>query len=80
MKRSWHEPKLFGKWQQSVLLQIILVQVGGYSVGCDVSVVCHGVVIVRPRVCLCLSWYVGVWFRLQCFDAVGWVAGRASGL
>ena len=26
----------------------------------------------------CLHWYVGI--CLQCFDAVGWAAGRACGL
>jgi len=34
---------------------------------------------VRPSVCLFLSLCLCL-FCLQCFDAVGWAAGRASGL
>ena len=32
------------------------------------------------RVCVCVCVYIIRYLSLQCFDAVGWVAGRASGL
>ena len=37
------------------------------------SVVCSGLMLINAAVVLCV-------FCLQCFDAVGWAAGRASGL
>ena len=34
----------------------------------------------RPFILIGLDWIVASVLCLQCFDAVGWAAGRASGL
>jgi len=36
--------------------------------------------IISSTVCFCLWYADGGWFCLQCFEAVGWAAGRAFGL